>query len=614
MHRKFTTAVGAVLAASALVALSLTPAEAYAPTPQPLYQLPANTPCLKGQSNCVVYPKAAQLPDGRLVASFENSAVPASGTAIGQTLPVYKSDDHGTTWQSLSSVQAPVYMSSDPSVAKYTSNWTNPYLYTLPQDVGNLKKGTLLLASVVSGQDDYYTEHKAADPAWTPSNDGDRQDVAIALYSSTNDGTSWNFVNIIATGGWQGGSAGAVGQNISAANTSHQVDPVWEPYLMVYNNQLVAFYSDENDYTGYDPTTGVGAVDPNNATAVDSGGQVVAHRTWDGVNSSWSQTVIDVSGTTVDMGSGKTEIGGGRPGMANVVPTTDGKWMLTYEYWGGGANVHFKMANSPLSFFSDGSAAGTDISNADGSQGPLPYAAGSRGLSWGGSPVLVKLADGSIAYNAASSGDIWINKSGSSTGVWTQMHTTLNGAYSRNLTYDQTTGRLVVLAGAWGTSNSTPLINYGEVDLGNSQGTYYRLVNRKTGQVMGTSGRINDDEFNNWTPDVALENAGSAANPDTEYWHLTTKSDGGLAILNKSGGRALEPWANGTTAGTRLSQWVDDKATSLWTLVSSGSGYYKLQLTTNTGMYATAASSGTYLTLQAATSDHSQDWQLVPAP
>lgn len=223
--RRTGQALGTFVAASALLALPMGTAQAYAPTGGTVYQL-GDEPCLKGRGNCAVYPKSAQLPSGRLVASFEKSTVvPGTGSADGQTLPVYKSDDHGTTWQPLSEVAAPAYLSSDPRYATYTSNWTNPYLYVLPQQVGKLKAGTLLLASVVSGDDAYYTEHRAADPDWTPSNDGDRADMAIALYSSTDDGRTWKVVNVIATGGWQGGSAGAVGQNVAAANTHRQVDP-----------------------------------------------------------------------------------------------------------------------------------------------------------------------------------------------------------------------------------------------------------------------------------------------------------------------------------------------------------------------------------------------------
>jgi hypothetical protein len=421
-----------------------------------MYELPSNQPCLKGRGNCAIYVKAAQLPSGRLVASFEQATVPSSGSADGETLPIYKSDDYGDSWQLLSQVKAPAYLSNKPQYAAYTSNWTNPYLYVLPQDVGSLKAGTLLLASVVSGNDYFYLEQKAADPSWTPSSDGDRSNMASALFSSTDQGVTWNMVNIVTTGGWQGGSAGASGKNVAQANTHKEVDPVWEPYLMVYNGQLVCYYSDETDYIGYSQTTGELIMDPDNDTATDSMGQILAHRTWDGVSAAWSDPVLDVPGLTVNLGNGKTEIGGGRPGMANVAQTADGKWMLTYEYWGGGCNVRYVIASNPLTFYTSGTV-GTAITS-------LPVTSGSGALATGGSPVLISLPDGRLVYNASGSGDVWVNQSGLSTGTWVQYQTNQPSAYSRNLTYVHGTGRLVIL-GNQGTST----IHYGQVDLGNSE-------------------------------------------------------------------------------------------------------------------------------------------------
>ncbi|WP_329265874.1 RICIN domain-containing protein [Streptomyces sp. NBC_01478] len=577
-----------------------TSAQAYNPTGGILYQL-GNEPCLKGRGNCAVYPKSAQLPNGRLVASFEKSTVvPATGSADGQTLPVYKSDDDGTSWQPLSEVKAPAYLSKDPKYAKYTSNWTNPFLYTLPQDVGKLKRGTLLLASVVSGDDQYYKEHKAADPNWTPSNDGDRSDLAIALYSSTDQGTSWKVVNVIATGGWQGGSAGAIGRNVATANTHQQVDPVWEPYLMVYKGQLVCYYSDENDYTGFDAKTGVPTLDPDNDTATDSHGQILAHRTWDGRSARWSGPVVDVAGLTQDMGDGKTEIGGGRPGMTNVVPTTDGKWLLTYEYWGGGANTRYLLADNPLKFYRS-STTGDAVTS-------LPLDTGSRALATGGSPVLIRLPGGRLAYNAAGSGNVWVNKSGRGDGVWTEYQTTSRAGYSRDLQYVDGTGRIAIL-----NNQGTSTIAFAEVDLGRSKGAYYRLVNRKTGQVIGTGSRTNDANIGNGdVPDVVLEARGSASDPDTQYWHVVTEPNGGLTLLNKSGGRAAAVWTGNATAGQRIGQWVDNNATGSWNLIKTTQGYYTLQSVKNTALYLTGASDGAPLTLQNAATDGSQEWELVP--
>ncbi|MFD3619599.1 RICIN domain-containing protein [Streptomyces sp. NPDC058676] len=597
-RRRLGRALGTVVATSAMLAIPMA-AQAYDPTGGILYQL-GNEPCLKGRANCAVYPKSAQLPSGRLVASFEKSTVvPETGSADKQTLPVYKSDDHGTTWQALSQVKAPAYLSSDPKYAKYTSNWTNPYLYTLPQDVGNLKQGTLLLASVVSGDDYYYREHKAADPNWTPSNDGDRKDLAIALYSSTDEGVTWNVVNVVATGGWQGGSAGAVGQNIAAANTNKQVDPLWEPYLMVYKGKLVCYYSDENDYIGFDPNTGVPTPDPANDTAPDSHGQILVHKTWDGRSAQWSSPVVDLAGLTQSMGGGKTEIGGGRPGMTNVVRTTDGKWMLPFEYWAGGANTRYVIADNPLEFYR-GSATGTDVAS-------LPVDAGSRPLTRGGSPVIIRLPGGRLVYNAAGSGNVWVNESGRSDGAWKEYQTTSPAGYSRNLQYVEGTGRIAIL-----NNQGTSTLAYAEVDLGHSDGAYYQLVNRKTDQVIGTGNKTNDANIGNAdVPDVVLEESGSAADADTQFWHLVTEPKGGTTLLNKSGGRAAAIWTGNATVGQRIGQWVDNSSTGSWNLVKTADGFYRLQAVKNTNLYLTGASDGAPLTLQNAVADGSQDWELV---
>jgi hypothetical protein len=273
----------------ALLAIPSVPAGAVSPTPRTLYQLPGNAQRTKGLGNCAIYSKAAALPSGRLVAGFERALVGPTGTAVDQVIPVYKSDDDGTTWQPLA-----------PRSGRWRTCRTTP---------------------------------------------------------RTDQGASWRFLDIITTGGWQGGSAGAIGQRIARANAYRQVDPVWETYLMVYDNQLVAYYSDENDFTGYNPSTGVLTVRADNGTAGDSHGQVIAHRTWNGNTSSgWSAPVVDVAGLTETV-AGVSQIGGGRPGMPNVVPTSDGRWIMTYEYFGGGDNVRYKISSNPLNFFSVGGAA-----------------------------------------------------------------------------------------------------------------------------------------------------------------------------------------------------------------------------------------------------------------
>ncbi|MER5753873.1 RICIN domain-containing protein [Streptomyces sp. NPDC002088] len=591
---------GAAAAAGIGVAFTIvaaTGASAYQPSPANLYTATNSAACNK--SPCVLYPKSAQLPSGRIVATFEDS----ESAPVGQTMPIYKSDDDGTTWAKLADVKAPAYLSTDSTYAKYTSNWTNPYLYVLPQNVGNLSAGTLLLASIVSGDDYYYAEQKAANSSWTPTSDGDRKNVALALYSSTDDGATWSFQNIIAAGGWQGGSAGSLGRT-STANTYKQVDPVWEPHLLAHNGQLIAYYSDENDYTGYDTSTGALTLDPANDTATDSGGQVLMHRTWDGTStSSWSSPVVDVPGSTVDMGNGKTEIGGGRPGMTTVAPTTDGKWIMTYEYWGGGTNVRYRIADDPLKFY-----AGTDAAITS-----LPVPSGGSTLSTGGSPVLLPMPDGRIVYNAAGSGSVWVNESGLSTGTWKQYQTPIAAGYSRDLQYVDGTGRVLILQASWSGTSVGP-VKYAEVDLGRSDGAYYTPVNRLTGQALApASGKTQDANLTGNVPDLVT--SAVSASDDTQRWHTTAKGSG-ITLLNKAGGRAVAIWTGSATAGQKLTQWVDDGATDKqWTLVaSSTSGYYKLRSVLNTGLYMTGATAGGSVTVAASTTDGSQDWQLVQDP
>ncbi len=552
----------------------------YAPTPEELAQ--------QNKGNSVLYPKSARLDSGRIVAAFERSI----GDPVGQTMPVYKSDDHGTTWQKLSDVAPPAELSDDPVHARYTSNWTNPYLYVLPQAVGDLAQGTLLMATLVSGDDGWYRDQKADDPSWVPTEDGDRQDLAIALYASTDEGSSWDFVNIIGTGGW----SGDYGRKFSSGNLHHQQDPVWEPYLMVHEGQLVAYYTDENDWESFDPDTGVLTERPDNLTGArpesgrnptDTGGQILLHKTWDGeATSTWSAPVLDHYGRFTP-GVGFTD----RPGMTNVVPTTDGKWILTAEFgvW--------KVSDDPLRFWDVPSSA--------------------PGFHRSGSPVIVTIphptdpARWSLVFNNGSTGnDVWVNESGRSDGEWLPYKTPIGAGYSRNLQYVPETGRLLILRGTWGGSP----ITYSEVDLGRSQGAYYSLVNRKTGQVIGTGGRTQDFTSSGSTPDVALEAPGSATNPDTQAWHAITKDNGTVTFLNKAGGRAIGLDGGRTAAGTRLAQWVDEDATDKqWNLVDTGDGFVTLQSAKAAGMYATASDADAPVSLQpeSTTDPLAQQWQLV---
>jgi len=547
-------------------------AAAYDPGPDEVAAAADASTCNKFP--CVLYPKSTQLPSGRLIAGWESS----TGPVVGQTLPIYVSDDLGDSWSKLTDVKPPAQLSTDAKYAPYTSNWTNPKFFVMPESIGQLAKGTLLLADVVSGDG---------------ADGNSRHDVAIVLYASNDEGESWRVVDVVAKGG------------------DMAKDPVWEPFLLVYEGKLVVYYSDENDYLSYDPTTGVPVIDPDNGNPdADSGGQVLVHKTWDGTGA-WSEPVIDVPGDVVDRGNGKSEIGGNRPGMTTVVPTADGKWLATFEYFGGGA-IGYKLADSPLDFYEEGATGknGLEVTQ-------LPVASGSAKLpSEGGAPVLYKLPNGAILYNASNSADIWVNESGKSDGVWKQYQTPVDAGYSRAMQYVVGTGRISILQTKWAGQSLGP-IRHGEVDLGHSEGAYYSLVNRKTGQYLSTdANKTQDANLTGDKPDIITWS--NDASNDTQRWHVQPKGDA-VTFLNKSGGRALGIWWGSSSAGAKLAQWVDDNgADKKWKLEPTSDGYVHVRSTLNSSLLMTAGSAGAAVTTAAAVdasvdpgADDAQEWMLV---
>jgi hypothetical protein len=155
----------------------------------------------------VMYARAVTLhhngdANGTIVATFE--------TYSNKTphFPVLESTDGGASWTRISTVVDTVH--------GYGMRW-NPQIYELPERLGSLPAGTLLVAGL--------------------SVPRDMSSTHILMYASTDKGRTWRFASSIATGG--------------AAYALDPFTPVWEPFLLMHDGKLIVLYSDQRENPRY---------------------------------------------------------------------------------------------------------------------------------------------------------------------------------------------------------------------------------------------------------------------------------------------------------------------------------------------------------------------------
>jgi hypothetical protein len=311
----------------------------------------------------VLYARSAQLKDGSLIATWENYSPEPPQVYF----PIYHSKDGGYTWKERSRVQDQV------------NGWGlryQPFLYVLDKPFAGYKAGTVLLAGSSIPKDLSVTQ--------------------IELYASTDSGKTWKFVSHIARGG--------------EAVPNNGLTPVWEPFLMVYKNKLICYYSDQRD---------------------PKYGQKMVHQTTTDLKT-WGPVVDDVKYPTYT----------DRPGMPTVALLPNGKYIMSYEYGGGphGSDtsyqfpVHYKIASSPEEF---DAAVGLPVV---ATNGVIPL--GSPYTVW--SPVGGK--NGTIIVSGHSSTDVFINK-GLGAGDWVAVPTPEKAAYTRHLRVLKDQKKLLIMGG-----------------------------------------------------------------------------------------------------------------------------------------------------------------------
>ena len=349
--------LGAGAAAAAGVSLGLTGPAFADPGPagipgKPGGEVPFGPVVVAGQGGRTSYARAVRLGTS---APGKSQTLLATYQGGGPGFPLYRSDDDGRTWAKQSSV---------PNAGTATGVYLQPFLYQLPRAFAGLPKGALLFAC-----------------NWLGTN---FSSTNIQLYASTDGGLTWQFLSTVAQGG--------------PANTTNGATPVWEPFLLLHNDNLICYYSDQRD--------------PNF-------GQKLAHQTSTDLHT-WGPVVDDATGTAYAE----------RPGMTTVARLKGDLWIMTYEFGepddptnpdqnNYSYHVHYRIAKDPESFrFSPD----TPLVDQNGS---APN--GAPVVTWSQSGGV----NGTIIVTGNDDQDFFINRELGAPGAWTRFSSPMPAGYSR---------------------------------------------------------------------------------------------------------------------------------------------------------------------------------------
>ncbi|KQR52037.1 glycosyl hydrolase family 31 [Leifsonia sp. Leaf336] len=319
-RRRIRTLAAAVAAAGALVAAAIVAAPAEAVT--------------AGNGSLVYSPAAGTSfnPEGGRAAGTtyaKNIVLKYSGSSNGtqlvtydqlvlvngkQVYPIYRSTDDGATWSHLTDI---VPNNDFPTLARTAQ----PFLYELPQQVGSLPAGTILLSGMIMPTD--------------------RSSSRLVVYKSTDHGASWSYLSTIDTGG-----PATYDPTPTSTTTT-----VWEPSLIVDGNgKLAAYFSDERQKAN-------GVL------------QAVSYRESSDGGLTWGAEG-NVSAPTNSSD---------RPGMITVTKLPDGRYLATFEVVNrpsqsnNTAPAYFKISPDGVTW-SPTTSIGTQITLANGRGiGSSPY-------------------------------------------------------------------------------------------------------------------------------------------------------------------------------------------------------------------------------------------------
>ena len=413
-----------------------------------------------------LYARAIQTSNGKMYATFEQYTTGVS------TFPIYESINNGENWTKVGDVN---------DTHKGVGMRWEPQLYELPQAIGNMPAGTLLCAGLVLPYDRSFCE--------------------IDLYKSTNAGRNWTYVSTIAEG--------------KAAYPGN--DPVWEPFLMVANNKLICYYSDERD------------------TAHSQ--KLVHQTTTDGI--SWSSVVNDVAPSTSSQ----------RPGMVSVTKMPNGNYIMTYEIVGNPGGAYYKISSNPESW--------------------NPTDSGTCFDSAGSSPYCVNL-NGTIILSSAGNSKLYTNTN-SGIGTWTQINCIIGTYYSRCIV-PMSNGRLFAIGAGWNGSGLNN-VTYGDMSVSVTSQAYVNLSNSATGLCIDGYGNTTNGSdcnqyasSNNANQQWVLEQSGS-------YFMIKNGTTGLYldSMARTANGSVCGQWSN---SGSNNQKWIREVSGNYYKFKNVANGLY----------------------------------------
>jgi hypothetical protein len=499
--------IGKIFSIVTIVILSLTgltilPSQAFGPVT--IYTPPSGLPSYACLSPRTIQLKYSGSNNGKMYTTFE---LTSNGIPI---FPVFESTNNGQNWTLVGNVAD--------TVDGGTFGMKNcPQLFELPQAIGSLAAGTIICVG------------NAVDTARTTTH--------MEMYKSTDLGRTWTYVSTVATGG----------SDITGNHTA-----IWEPWLLVANNKLICYISDERDV--------------NHSQKIDH------YTTTDGFT--WSGPVEDVvwPDTTT------------RPGMPVVSKLSNGDYIMTYEVVG--------MSNVPCEYKINTNAE----TGWNACTSPI--------FAYGGSPYNTVLSDGRIFVQSYGSSVIYFNTSNDGSGSWVSMGTPIGSAYNREI-LQLASGRLFIdNGGGFSTYNSVTCADMYVPPLTGS----YTFKNVNSGKVIGINGGAtsNGTQAVQWTSTGAYDqmfqrvvatgsyyklfdvktakvlgvyNASTADGANVVQWDDTGTNDQQWSfvavgsyykIVNRNSGKCLAVLGNSTTDGASLVQWTDNGTTSQqWQIVAN---------------------------------------------